>query len=108
MVGTLPTVMAAAVTGTTGRLHQLKALLPTVLGFMTCLATSGSGHARRTNGLTMEVRIGALIRRDMFPSVVVLGFTNRDGCVRRIADLRCRIFVRSSTAFALPGTNSFI
>ena len=68
---------------------------------------SGSGHARRTIGLTEEVKIGALIRRNMFPSAEVLGFTNRDGCVRRIADLACRIFARSSTAFALPGANSF-
>ena len=107
MVGTLPTVMAAAVTGTTGRPHQLKALPPTVLGFLTCWATSGSGHARRTNGLTVEVRIGALIRRNMIPSAAVLGFTNRDGYVRRIEDLPCHIFAHSSMAFALPGANSF-
>ncbi len=62
----------------------------------------GSGHARLKNGLTVEVRIGALISRNMFPSAAVLGFTNREGCVRRIEDLPCRIFARSSTAFALP------
>ena len=75
---------------------------------MTCWVTSGSGHAQRTIGLTVEVRISALIRRNMFPFAEVLGFTNRDGCVRRIADLPYHIFDRSSTAFALQGTNSFI
>ena len=73
---------------------------------MTCWATSGSGPAQRTNGLTVEVRPGALIKRKPILSVVVPGITNRDGRARRIVDLADQFIACSSMAFVLPEANS--